>query len=128
MVDALEGLPVELKGHEDKRFVDVENIESYAQNKDNAYPVCEDILDTLMSYYKISRKRFVDVICQQVILYFLLEGEVSPLKVMGSDMVMSLTEDQLDLIAGEDADMKQQRMALERQKESLAAALKVLRA
>ncbi|KAK7947829.1 uncharacterized protein PG986_008715 [Apiospora aurea] len=127
MVEALDELTVEFHGHGDSRYVDVESIKSHAQNKDNAHQVCEDILDTLMSYYKISRKRFVDVICQQVILYFLLEGEVSPLKVMGSDMVMSLTEDQLELIAGEDVDTKQQRMALERQKESLVTALKVLR-
>ncbi|KAK8038601.1 interferon-induced GTP-binding protein Mx2 [Apiospora rasikravindrae] len=127
MVEALEELTVELRGYEDRRYVDVESIKSHAQSKDNAHQVCEDILDTLMSYYKISRKRFVDVICQQVILYFLLEGEVSPLKVMGSDMVMSLTEDQLELIAGEDVDTKQQRMALERQKESLVTALRVLR-
>ncbi|KAK7928865.1 interferon-induced GTP-binding protein Mx2 [Apiospora marii] len=126
MVDALEDLTIELQGHEGEAYVNIKDIKDHAKNKDNTQQVCEDILDALTSTYKVSRKRFVDVICQQVILYFLLEGEESPLKVMGSDTVMRLTEDQLELIAGEDVESKQQRMTLERQKKSLEAALKVL--
>jgi hypothetical protein len=81
-----------------------------------------------MSYYKVSRKRFVDVICQQVVSHFLLEGNENPLQIFGPDLVMSLDSEQLELIAGEDEESKRQRQVLGRHIESLEAALKVLRA
>ncbi|KAF4630112.1 hypothetical protein G7Y89_g8030 [Cudoniella acicularis] len=65
-------------------------------------PVCEDILDTLMSYYKISRKRFVDVICQQVVSHFLLEGDENPLQILVPDLAIRLDLEQPELITGED--------------------------
>ncbi|ESZ92343.1 interferon-induced GTP-binding protein Mx2 [Sclerotinia borealis F-4128] len=99
-----------------------------AVNKDNRRQVCEDILDTLASYYKVSRKRFVDVICQQVVHHFLLEGSDSPLKVLGPELVMGLDPEQLEQIAGEDIESRQKRQGLEREIKSYEAALKVLRA
>ncbi|KAK1983995.1 interferon-induced GTP-binding protein Mx2 [Colletotrichum cereale] len=98
-----------------------------AVEKDERTQVCEDILDTLMGYYKVSRKRFVDVVCQQVVLHFLLEGEESPLKLFSPDLVMSLDNEQLEQIAGEDAQSRHQRQVWTREVESLTAALKVLR-
>ncbi|KJZ68698.1 hypothetical protein HIM_11912 [Hirsutella minnesotensis 3608] len=109
-------------------YVSVDDIDKCVINKNNGQQVCEDILDTLVSYYKVSRKRFVDVICQQVISHFLLEGQESPLKVFSPDLVMSLDSDQLETIAGEDEESKHQRISLEREIQSLEAALKVLRA
>lgn len=107
--------------------VPVKDIDKCVMDKNNGQQVCEDILDTLVSYYKVSRKRFVDVVCQQVISHFLLEAQESPLKIFGPDLVMSLDFDQLEMIAGEDGESKQQRQTLERRIQSLEAALKVLR-
>ncbi|OBT39085.1 hypothetical protein VE00_09922 [Pseudogymnoascus sp. WSF 3629] len=113
---------------DEERYVPVSKINQYAVDKDNGQQVCEDILDTLMSYYKVSRKRFVDVICQQVVSHFLLEGDENPLQIFDPDLVMGLDSEQLELIAGEDEESKRQRQVLGRQIESLEAALKVLRA
>ena len=110
------------------QYVSVANINQHAVNKDNKQQICEDILDTLVSYYKVSRKRFVDVICQHVVYHFLLEGDQSPLKILSSDLVMGLTHEQLAAIAGEDEESKSQRQVLEREIKSLESASKVLRA
>jgi hypothetical protein len=57
----------------------------------------------------VSRKRFVDAICMQVVDRFLLNGgrdddpdSKSPLKVFNPDLVAHLPETMLDNIAGED--------------------------
>ncbi|KAK8133472.1 hypothetical protein PG984_005484 [Apiospora sp. TS-2023a] len=126
LVKALEG---KVKGFlsNNEKCVALSDVKNYAQNKNNASQVCEDILDTLTSYYKVSRKRFVDVICQQVVFHFLLEGEQSPLKVMGPELVMGLSLDELETIVGEDSESQRQRKALVERKERLETALKVLR-
>ncbi|KAL3436880.1 P-loop containing nucleoside triphosphate hydrolase protein [Aspergillus tetrazonus] len=96
-------------------------------DKDNRQQVCEDILDTLMSYYKVARKRFVDIVCQQVIQYFLLETDDGPLRIFSPDLVMSLGTEELEMVAGEDAESKRRRDILKREIENLEAALKILR-
>jgi hypothetical protein len=110
-----------------EKYVPLSQIGRSAIDKDNGQQVCEDILDTLMSFYKVSRKRFVDVVCQQVVSYCLLEGDESPLRALDSDLVLNLDDEQLEEIAGEDVESKNQRHILERQIEILKAALKVLR-
>ncbi|PHH90440.1 hypothetical protein CDD83_3648 [Cordyceps sp. RAO-2017] len=93
----------------------------------NEQQMCEDILDTFMSYYRVACKRFVDVVFQQAISHFLLNGDDSPLKAFGPDMVMELTGDQLKQIAGEDEESIHRRALLSKEIENLQAALKVLR-
>ncbi|XDG04757.1 hypothetical protein ABKA04_004372 [Annulohypoxylon sp. FPYF3050] len=95
--------------------------------KDNVQKTCEDIEDTLVCYYNMSRERFVDAVCQQVVNDFLLDGENSPLKILSPEFTMSLDQDQLEVIAGEDMGSKRQRQALSWEIESLEAAIKVLR-
>ncbi|KAL0929556.1 interferon-induced GTP-binding protein Mx1 [Colletotrichum truncatum] len=112
---------------EKERYVPMSKVGQHAVDKDNGQQVCEDILDTLTSYYKVSRKRFVDVICQQVIFHLLLEGSNSPLKVFDSELVMNLNHDKLEQIAGEDAESKHQRQALKKEVKSFEEALKILR-
>lgn len=109
------------------RYVPIDKLGSVATNKGNDQQLCEDILDSFLSYYKVARKRFVDVIYQQVISHFLLNGDESPVRAFGPDMIMRLDGEQLDMIAGEDGESKQQRATLNREIESLSAALKVLR-
>jgi len=58
---------------------------------------------------------------------FLLEGNESPLKILSPDLVMSLDLEQLELIAGEDVELKRQRQVLGREIGDLEAALKVVR-
>ncbi|KAI1371580.1 interferon-induced GTP-binding protein Mx2 [Hypoxylon crocopeplum] len=109
-------------------YIPMDRIDQHAVNKDNAQQVCEDIVDTLMSYYKVSLKRFVDTICQQVVNHFLLDGDESPLKVLSSQSIMGLQPEQLEIIAGEDTAARRQRQALTREIQSLEDATKVLRA
>ncbi|KKY38956.1 putative interferon-induced gtp-binding protein mx1 [Diaporthe ampelina] len=95
--------------------------------RSNPEQVREYLHDILESYYNVSVKRFVDVICQQVIDHFLVNGEDSPLRVFGTRLVLGLSGDALEMIAGEDQATKQERERLRREMESLEAAMKVLR-
>ena len=97
-----------------------------AANKSNTEQVKEDIHDILKSYYKVSRKRFVDAICRQAIEYFLLDGSVSPLKVLSPELIATLTDSQLDMIAGEDVTTRRERECLGSEIQGLRAAMKVL--
>ena len=96
-------------------------------SKSNAEQVREEIHDTLKSYYKVSRKRFVDVVCQQAIDHFLLNGKRSPLRILSPRRVAELTEDQLEMIAGEDMATKRLRTVTADEIGRLEAAMKVLR-
>ncbi|CBF85290.1 hypothetical protein AN1648.2 [Aspergillus nidulans FGSC A4] len=84
-------------------------------------------LDTLISYYEVARKRFVDIVCQQVKQYFLLETDDGPLRIFSSDLVMSLGTEELEIVAGEDAESERRRDILKREMENLEAALGILR-
>lgn len=126
IVDPLEKKAATLKGVDEKQ-IPVSELQTCIANKSNDQHVCEDILDTLTSYYKVSRKRFVDVVCQQVIFHFLLEADESPLKILSPELIMGLDTEQLEMIAGEDEVSKQTRQSLEREVQNLEAALKVLR-
>lgn len=96
-------------------------------NKTSMEIACEDIMDTLVSYYEVSCTRTVDNVCMQAINLFLLDGSESPLKVLAPDVVMGLSDDQLELIAGESTASKKKRKVLQLEIESLEAAVKVLR-
>lgn len=109
------------------KYVPLASMGQRATDMDNAQQTREDILDALESYYKVARKRFVDVVCQHVVYHFLLEGKDSPLQVFGPELIMGLDPEQLELIAGEDAETKRQRQTLERQVERLEEALRVIR-
>ncbi|KAK3390257.1 P-loop containing nucleoside triphosphate hydrolase protein [Podospora didyma] len=112
--------------HEDV-IVPKSALQCLAMSKSNADQVKEDIHDILKSYYKVSRKRFVDVICQQVIEHYLLDGSVSPLKVLTPELVTKMSDDTLEMIAGEEAGTKRERERLRNEIRGLQEALKVLR-
>ncbi|KAL7812655.1 P-loop containing nucleoside triphosphate hydrolase protein [Trichoderma aethiopicum] len=86
-----------------------------------------DIHNLLQSYYGIARSRFVDVVCQQAIDYFLLRAKDGPLEVLSDKVVLDMSAEQLDLIAGEDLAVKEERERLAKQVDSLTQALKILR-
>ncbi|OTA63763.1 hypothetical protein K449DRAFT_33215 [Hypoxylon sp. EC38] len=96
-------------------------------NMANSDYVREYMHDILKSYYKVSRKRFVDVVCQQAVNHYLLAGEGSPLKIFSTQMVLNLNEEQLDMIAAEDAPVKVHREKLGRDIKNFEEALRVLK-
>lgn len=103
-------------------------------NKNNAEQVIEEIHDILYSYYKVSRKRIVDAICQQVVGHCLVSGgrdgvgkDKSPLLIFDSKLVMDLTDAELENIAGEDQASRLRRDLLTAKITKLEGALKELR-
>lgn len=104
-----------------------EVLRSLSTDMDNHEHVCDDILDTVESYYKVARKRFVDTLCQHVVYHMLLVGPDSPLTVLSPEGILGVSQDQLEAIAGDDAVIRSQRGILRRQVESLDEAIKVLR-
>lgn len=120
--------PDEQEGEEAGVFVTMSELKNCLPlNKSNAQHVREYMHDVLKSYYKVARKRFVDVVRQQAVDYFLLRGPGSPLRIFTTELVLGLNADQLDMIAAEDAPVRDQRERLAREIESFEEALKVLK-
>lgn len=97
-------------------------------DKGSLETVRRKIHDVLQSYYGIARDRFVDVVCRQVIDFFLLHPEKGPLAVLSDEVVLRMTPEQLDAIAGEDMESRDRREKLDRDINDLTKALKILRA
>lgn len=93
----------------------------------NVDHVCKDVHDILQSYYSVSRKRFVDHVCQYVIYHFLLDSEDSPLRLLNTKLVLGLSDAKLEAIAGEDAAVMVERERLDLKVKSLKAAMDILR-
>ncbi|KAI0489905.1 hypothetical protein F4859DRAFT_171951 [Xylaria cf. heliscus] len=113
--------------HENYIFLKPSQLKYLTINKGNATQVREHMHDLLSSYYGVARQRFVDVIYQQAVNHYLLFGEGSPLRAFNTEMVLGLNEDQLDMIAAEDAPVKQRREKLVRDIDNLVEALRVLK-
>ncbi|KAJ5348481.1 Dynamin [Penicillium brevicompactum] len=86
----------------------------------------QDIHDILESYYRVSRKRFVDNICMQAVDHYLLTGPGAPMKLLSSTWVNDLTVEKLEQIAGEEAGTKRKRRQLQMRIEKLEAGRKVV--
>lgn len=93
----------------------------------NIQHTVEDIHAILKSYYKVARKRFVDVVCMQAADHILVTGPDSPLRLFTPSYVHHLSLDSLRLVAGEEVISKRTRKTLEDEIESLKAGKKVLR-
>ena len=85
----------------------------------------DDLHDIFHSYYKVARKRFVDIVCMQAADYFLLTGHDAPIKVFSPKFVSELTDKQLEAIAGEDLVIKRKREDLKRKIENLESGKKI---
>ena len=70
------------------------------------------VKDILKSYYKVARKRFVDVVCMQAADHFLVTVSESPLRLFTPSFVHRLSLDSLNLIAEEDVVSKRTRNVL----------------
>ncbi|KAI1051708.1 hypothetical protein LB506_003159 [Fusarium annulatum] len=86
-----------------------------------------DIHNVLHTFYENARSRFVDVVCQQVIDHFLLHAPNGPLSVLSQDVVLRMTTEELEAIAGEDMISRDRREKLTRDVANLKEGLKVLR-
>ena len=92
----------------------------------NVDHVVQDIHDILKSYYKVARKRFVDNICMHTADYHLITGPDTPLKLFSPEFIVSMTPEQIEEIAGEDAILKRRRLALKKEIQELEAGRKIL--
>ncbi|THX71492.1 dynamin GTPase [Aureobasidium pullulans] len=92
----------------------------------NAEHVVYEVHDILKAYYKVARKRFVDNVCMQAADYLLVTGPNNPLKLFSPQFVSSLTDDQLEEIAGEDAGLRRRRIALAKEVKDMEVGKKIL--
>jgi hypothetical protein len=88
---------------DDNKYLTLNQFKSQNFTQSNAEQVHEEVHDILLSYYKVSRKRFVDAVCQQVIDHFLISGgsngdgrDRSPLQIFDPDLVMGLDDATLE--------------------------------
>ena len=88
--------------------------------------VVQEIHDILQSYYKVCLKTFVDNVCRQAALHFLLQCAESPLKLFSPVFVTQLTPAELDELVGEEPGLKRSRVQLNKDKKSLLEAMKIL--
>ncbi|KAH6646742.1 hypothetical protein BKA67DRAFT_540237 [Truncatella angustata] len=86
----------------------------------------QDLHDTLKSYYKVARKRFVDAICLQAVDHFLVSGKTSPLWGFSPHFIGKMSDAELQLIAGDEDKTVSRRNMLETELGSLKAGEKIL--
>lgn len=92
----------------------------------NEEHLVQDIHDILRSYYKVSRKTFVDNVCKQAVVHYLLQCEESPLALFSPILVTQFSTDALEEIAGEAPGLKRSRLGLSKEITSLARAMKIV--
>jgi hypothetical protein len=88
--------------------------------------IVQDIHDILKSYYKVSRKTFVDNVCKQATIHSLLHSEQGPLGLFSPVFVSQLSATKLQDLAGEAPRLERSRAQLTKEMASLAKAMEVL--
>ncbi len=86
----------------------------------------QDLHDTLKSYYKVARKRFVDAVCLQAVDHFLVSGKTSPLWIFSPHFIGKMSDAELHQIAGDEDETIRRRNLLETELGSLKAGEKIL--
>ncbi|XMA20789.1 hypothetical protein WAI453_013580 [Rhynchosporium graminicola] len=86
----------------------------------------QDLHDTLEAYYKVARKRFVDAICLQAVDHFLISSKYGPLWLFSPQFIGTLTDIDLNEIAGEGHEAVSRRERLIEEIESLKAGQRIL--
>ncbi|KAI4236629.1 MAG: hypothetical protein LQ349_002430 [Xanthoria aureola] len=95
-------------------------------NISNLESTVQHLHDILKSYYKVSRKRFVDNVCMQAADRHLTRGPDTAVKLFSPSFVSGLTAEQLERIAGEDMSTKKKRVELTRHVANLKQARNLL--
>ena len=114
------------RGISEGKFVKLDNIPKAIPMGNMDHTVL-DIHSILKAYYKVARKRFVDTVCMQGTDYHLLSGDDSPLRIFSPLFITSLTNDQLESIAGENPSSKHLRKTLKLEIKALEDGKKLLR-
>lgn len=99
---------------------------SLKRSTSNEQHVIRDIHDILHSYYDVARTRFIDNVCKQAADFFLVNGPDTPLRVLSPVFVSRLTDEKLEQIAGEEAQVRRQREKLQKDINSLTEAMRIL--
>ncbi|RSL77183.1 hypothetical protein CEP51_009304 [Fusarium floridanum] len=102
-------------------------VEECFGESDDLASTCRNIHDVLHTFYDFARTRFVDVICQQVIDHFLLYSRNGPLTVLSEELILHMTPENLEAIAGEEMCSRDRREKLTLDITNLKEALKILR-
>ncbi|KAH8430047.1 uncharacterized protein LDX57_007718 [Aspergillus melleus] len=105
--------------------VRVEDLSPQKSISNTAHTV-QDLHDILQSYYQVARKRFVDNVCMQAAGYYLVNGPETPMKLLSPSFVNSLTQDELEEIAGEEASLQRKRRQLVKKIKDLQVAKRIL--
>ncbi|KAI8660400.1 hypothetical protein NCS57_01017200 [Fusarium keratoplasticum] len=104
-----------------------EMVEKGFGESDDLASTCRNIHDVLHTFYDFARTRFVDVVCQQVIDHFLLYSPNGPLTVLSEELILHMTPENLEAIAGEEMCSRDRREKLTLDIANLKEALKILR-
>ena len=86
----------------------------------------QDLHDTLKSYYKVARKRFVDAVCLQAVDHFLVSSKTSPLWIFSPRFIGSMSDAELHQIAGDEDETIRRRDKLETELATLKDGEKIL--
>ncbi|KAK3074249.1 hypothetical protein LTR53_003472 [Teratosphaeriaceae sp. CCFEE 6253] len=108
------------------KVVKLDQVLQATRSMSNEDYIVQDVHDILQSYYKVSRKTFVDSVCKQATVHCLLSCEESPLALFSPVFVSQLSSSALEEIAGEAPSVKRARVQLNKEKVSLVAAMKIL--
>ena len=92
----------------------------------NVEHMARELGDRLDAYYKVASKRFVDYVCLQCADHPFVVSPDSPLKLFSHSWVLGLTTEQLEEIAGEFAQAKKRRVALQKKTKELKAGAKIV--
>lgn len=106
--------------------VRLEHVSQPTRSMSNEQHVVKDIYDILKSYYKVSRKTFVDGVCKQSVIHYLLECDEGPLALFSPMFVSQLSAEALEEIAGEAPVLRRSRAQLTKEVASLAEAVKIV--
>jgi hypothetical protein len=86
----------------------------------------QDLHDTLKSYYKVARKRFVDAVCLQAVDHYLVSGKTSPLWIFSPDFIGKMSDTELHQIAGDEDETIRARNTLETELSTLRQGERIL--
>ncbi|KAM3425678.1 hypothetical protein BST61_g7618 [Cercospora zeina] len=106
--------------------VRLEHASQPVRSMSNEQHAVQEIHDILKSYYKVCRKTFVDSVCRQAVVYYLLECNESPLALFSPLFVSQLSSEALEDIAGEAPALKRSRAQLTKEVASLTQAVRIL--
>ncbi|KAL8902671.1 MAG: hypothetical protein Q9207_004473 [Kuettlingeria erythrocarpa] len=124
MRDSLKTQTIEISGY--GAMVQVDSMIQGSTGSNTEHTI-QDLHDILRSYYKVARKRFVDVLCMQAADYHLVKGPDAPARVFTPAFVSGLTAEQLEQIAGEEMVSKKKREGLMREIGNLQNGKKILK-